>query len=127
MEGLPVWNPLAPEMPQQQRHRLNLIKAWHIAVLEEAAACLRAEAAEAAEEATAVADTEAAAFLSNDLSDSDEDLWEPAPFCTPPIMAGVPLPPPSFGWGEVGFIPGHGFMQHPIRHALRAQAPVLRP
>ncbi len=127
MEGLPVWNPLAPEMPQQQWHRLNLIRTWRTAVLEEAAAHLRAEVAEAAEEAAAVADTEATTFLSDNPSDSDEDLWEPAPFRTPPIVTRVPLLPPGFGWGEGGFIPGHGFVQHPVRPALRAQAPVLRP
>ncbi len=74
-----------------------------------------------------MADTEAAAFLSDDNTDTDVDLWKPAPFRTPPIVARFPMPPPGLGWGEGGFIPSHGFTQFPVQPALRAQVPVLRP
>ncbi len=77
----------------------------------------RAAAVEAAAEAATVANTEAAVFLSDDDSDSDEDLWEAAPFHIPLIATRVPMPLPGFGWGEGGFIPGCGFAQIPIRPA----------
>ncbi len=118
MEGSPVWNLLALETLQEWQRRLNLVRRWHIAVMDEAADHLRAAAAEATQEAAAVADTDAATFLSNDNTDTDEDLWEPAPFRTPPIAARVPLPLPGFGWGEGGFIPSCGFVQFPVRPAL---------
>ncbi len=65
-----------------------------------------------------MADMEAATFLSDDNTNTDEDLWEPAPFHTPPIAVHVPMPLPGLGWGEGRFIPGHGFTQFPVHPAL---------
>ncbi len=70
---------------------------------------------------------QAAMFLSEDDTDTDEDLWEPAPFHAPPIAAHVPMPPPGLGWGDGGFIPGRGFVQFPVHPALQAQVPILQP
>ncbi len=109
---------------------MDRVQSRHIAVIEEAAECIRVAAVEAAREAAEVTEeavVAAASFLSNDFSNSDEDFWEPGPFRTPPIVARVPLLPPLPGWGQGGFIPGRGFAQYPIHPALRAQAPVLRP
>ncbi len=73
-------------------------------------------------EAATVADTEAAVFLSDVDSDSEEDLWEATPFRTLPIAARVPLLLPGFG----GFIPGRGFAQYPMHPALRVQVPIYQ-
>ncbi len=112
MEGLPIWNPTNPEMIQERMRRLNLIRRRCIAILTKEVDSQRATDAQAA----AVADDEAADFLTDD--DSDDDIWETAAFHSPPIAMHVPLLPPGFGWGEGGFIPGRGFAQLPARPAL---------
>ncbi len=126
MEGLPVWNPSASEMLQEWMRRLNLICRQRIAILNKDAEHQETAAAKPAVEAATAADTEAAVFLSDEDSDLDEDLWEAAPFHTPPIATRVPMPLPGFGWGEGGFIPSHGFAQYPMHPALRAQVPVYQ-
>ncbi len=127
MEGLPVWNPSASETLQEWMRRLNLVRRKRIAILNEETDCKRAADAQAAAEAATVADTEAAVFLSDDDSNSDEDLWEAAPFQIPLIAARIPMPLPGFGWGEGGFIPGRGFAQIPVHPAPRAQLPAFQP
>ncbi len=97
MEGLPVRDLTAPETLPKWQRRLNLIRRRRIAIIDEAAECQRTADIQAAVEATTVADTEAAVFLSHDDSNSDENLSEAAPFCTPSIAAHIPMPPPGFG------------------------------
>ncbi len=122
MEGKDLWDPTAPEMLQEHMQRVNLVCRRCIAVLTEEADTQRVADARATAEAAAIVEAaKVAEFLTDNEDDAiwlDEPIWTEA-YRIPLVNVRPPMPPPpGFGWGEGGFILGHGFAQLLVRPAL---------